>query len=312
MNAIDEIKDFIKQLDTDTEIQENQECNGYKINLIIPEYKLAIRFLPLVLNSQGWSTVDFLHIPEMDRNINLVKTEACEKEGYQLLTIFENEWILPDKQSIWKSVIANKMHKNPIKIAARKCQLLELKDKKSNKRLREFFRDNHLQGSVATGAIKFVLIYEGEIVSVMTFGRSRFHKDPVYELIRFANKKGVSVMGAASRLLKAFERSYKPKKLVSYANRRWSDGGLYRTLGFKETHIAEPNYFYFKKGDIFELRSRNVFQKHKLHKLLEFFDEKQTEQENMFRHEYRRVFDCGNYVFQKDYPENIENSEGKE
>jgi len=310
MNAVKEIKQFIEKLDNDTEIINNKDCGGYKINLLIPDYKLAIRFLPLVLNSQGWSKVSFLHIPEMDRCINLYPLEACEKEGYQLLTIFENEWLLSDKQEIWKSVIMNKMHKNPIKIAARKCQLVELTDKKSNKRIVNFFKENHLQGGVAAGSMKFALMYNGEIVSIMTFGRSRFHKDPVYELIRFANRKGVSVMGAASRLLKAFERTYKPKKLMSYANRRWSDGGLYRTLGFKETHTAEPNYFYFKKGDIFNLKSRNVFQKHKLHKLLEFFEEKETEQENMFRHDYRRVFDCGNYVFQKDYPENIENSNG--
>ena len=105
MNAVKEIKQFIEKLDPDTEIIENKKCDIYNIDLVVPSYKLAIRFLPLVLNSQGWSTVPFLHIPEMDRCLNLYPLKACEKEGYHLLTIFENEWLLPDKQKIWKSVI---------------------------------------------------------------------------------------------------------------------------------------------------------------------------------------------------------------
>jgi hypothetical protein len=300
MTPTKEIKYFIQQLDNNTEILTNVDINGYKIDIVLPEYKLAIRYLPLVLNSQGWSSYPPLHIPEMDRNINYNYTKACQDNGYQLLTIFENEWVYPEKQSIWKSVIMNKMHKNPVKIAARKCQLIEM-NSSTNKRIRQFFNENHLQGSVATGSIKFALFYEGEMVSVMTFGLSRFHKEKVYELIRFANKKGISVMGGASKLLKAFERKYKPPRLVSYANARWSDGGLYRNLGFKDKNYSEPNYFYFKKGDISKLQSRNVYQKHKLHKVLENFDPKKTEQINMFEHDFRRVFDCGNYVFEKLY-----------
>jgi len=268
---------------------------------VIPEYKLAISFIPLVLNSQGWSAFSLLHNPTIDRKINFARTDICEKHGFQLLTIFENEWALPEKKTLWKSVILNKMKRNPIKIAARKCEIVEIKDKKSSEKIKDFFVKNHLQGHISAGPIKFALFYKGEIVSVMTFGRSRFHKVPVFELIRFANKKGITVMGAASKLLKAFERTYEPNKLISYANRRWSDGGLYRILGFTELHIAEPNYFYFKKNNIYDLKSRNAFQKHKLHKLLEKFDPKETEHHNMFNNDYRRIYDCGNYVFEKVY-----------
>lgn len=61
-----------------------------------------------------------------------------------------------------------------------------------------------------------------------------------------------------------------------------------------------PNYFYFKKNSIV-LLNRLLFQKHKLIKILENYDEKLSEYENMEVNGYNRIFDCGNLVFVKKY-----------
>jgi hypothetical protein len=90
--------------------------------------------------------------------------------------------------------------------------------------------------------------------------------------------------------------------LVSYANRRWSEGGLYKAIGFEHTHNSTPNYFYFKENTML-LESRNKYQKHKLSKVLEDFNPNDTEVQNMFGNGYRRIWDCGNMVFTKKYDE---------
>ena len=82
--------------------------------------------------------------------------------------------------------------------------------------------------------------------------------------------------------------------IVSYANKRWSNGNLYRKLGFEELPNPAINYFYIVKG---ELKSRVAYQKHKLKDKLETFDPLKTEYENMLDNGYDRIWDCGNYKF---------------
>jgi hypothetical protein len=133
----------------------------------------------------------------------------------------------------------------------------------------------------------------------MTFGKpldtNSIHE---YELIRFCNKKYINVIGGASKLLKYFERNYKPKSLISYANRRWSKGDLYHKLGFTLSNISNPNKFIIKGNKLY---NRLGFQKHKLENILESFDSSLSADKNIVNNNLRIIWDCGNYVFIKDY-----------
>jgi hypothetical protein len=102
-------------------------------------------------------------------------------------------------------------------------------------------------------------------------------------------------VGGAGKLLKHFIQKDKPKNIVTYANRRYSEGKLYETLNFKKIGNTSPNYFYFKSGNI--LYSRNSFQKHLLKNKLDLYDENKTEFENMFINGYKVIFDCGNIKY---------------
>jgi hypothetical protein len=132
----------------------------------------------------------------------------------------------------------------------------------------------------------------------MTFGLSRFNKAIEWEMLRFCNKKFISVVGGASKLLKYFERNYVPKSLISYANLQWSDGGLYKSLGFVELKQAAPNYWWCKDSTVL---TRYACQKHKLCNMFDDYIENEPEKVCMQRHGYYRVFDCGNKVFVKTY-----------
>ena len=256
----------------------------YELDIYVPEYKLAIEF-----DGIFWHSFDHLESKKEKRK-HLNKTELCEQKDIQLLHIFENEWEDEIKQDIWKSIISNKLGKSN-KIYARKCKIVELND---NKIIRKFLNENHLQGFYPSN-IKLGLTFNNELVSIMTFGKSRYNKNYQYELTRFCNKKYTNVVGGASKLFTYFIKTYNPESIISYADRRISMGTMYDRLGMKLIRKTMPNYYYFKYH---KLHSRIMFQKHKLESKLKIFDSSLSEAQNMFNNGYRRIWDCGNLVYE--------------
>ena len=112
---------------------------------------------------------------------------------------------------------------------------------------------------------------------------------------RFANKLGFQVVGGASKLWKYFLTKYQPNSVITYADRRYSDGTFYEKIGFSKLRISKPNFWVFGNG-IKGLSHRIAWQKHLLSKL-NHFDNTISAWENMLNHGYDRVWDCGNYVF---------------
>jgi hypothetical protein len=284
----------------------NEEVNGVlndrqfikplEIDILSHDYKFGIEYNGLMFHSYGNSDYSmFNNHDKENKNRHLVKTNLVEEKGYQLFHIFENEWLCPIKQQIWKSVLNSKMNKTT-RIYGRKTTIKEV----DNKTKKKFLDNNHLQGFCNSSKDYGLYYNDDELVSLMTFGKTRFSKEYQWELIRFCNKINTTVVGGASKLLKHFERANQPKSLVSYANRRWSEGGLYKAIGFEHTHNSTPNYFYFKENTML-LESRNKYQKHKLSKVLEDFNPNDTEVQNMFGNGYRRIWDSGNKVYFKEY-----------
>jgi len=255
----------------------------YELDIYVPEHQLAIEFDGLYWHSSEYK----------NKKYHLTKTNLCQEKGINLLHVFENEWLDSTKQDIWKSIINSKLGKND-KIFARKCEIKEIKD---NKLIRLFLESNHLQ-DFAGSSIKVGLFHDNELVSLMTFGKTRYSKKYQWEMIRFCNKKYINVVGGPSRLFKYFVRNYEPESIVSYVDKRYSNGNMYSKLNFKHSHDSAPNYFYFKPHENV-LYPRVKFQKHKLEKQLKIFDPKLSEVDNMFNNNYRRVWDCGNMVYIK-------------
>lgn len=128
----------------------------------------------------------------------------------------------------------------------------------------------------------------------MTFGKPRFSKTADWELIRYSTELDTIVQGGASKLFKTFITQYNPKNIVSYSDKRWNIGEIYHILGFKYTHTSSPNYWYTKEDSTI---SRVQAQKHKLPKLLDNFDPKQTEYQNIMNNGFQKIVDNGNDVY---------------
>jgi hypothetical protein len=64
-----------------------------------------------------------------------------------------------------------------------------------------------------------------------------------YELIRFANLLGCTVVGGFDKLLKKFIEENQPDDIMTYADRDWSDGRSYEKLGFERIAATPPQSF---------------------------------------------------------------------
>jgi hypothetical protein len=213
-----------------------------------------------------------------------------KNNGYKLIHIFEHEWI--NKQEIIKAKLKALFGIEQTKIYARKCIIKEISTELKNDFLNQF----HIQGEDKS-KIKLGLFNEDELVAVMTFGKPRFNKNYEYELIRYATK--YKVIGGAGKLLKYFEKNYKPKSIITYADRAYSQGNMYFKLGFNFLKNNVPSYNWIKNDIIL---SRFRCQKSKLKEILkDRYNECLSENENMLFNGFSKLYDCGNIVFEKIY-----------
>ena len=249
--------------------------NKYELDIYIPDLKLAFEFNGLYWYNELYK----------DKNYHLNKTELCEKNGIQLIHIYEDDWIY--KQDIVKSMILNKLGKTSNKIYARKCEIREITD---NKLVREFLDENHIQGFIGS-KIKLGLFYENELVNLMTFSKKNIDNGE-FVLLRFCNKLNTDVVDGGNELFKYFVRNYNPKKITTYADRSWNQDNLYEQLGFKYEGKTDPNYYYIIDGI---RHHRFNFRKDILVK--EGYDTSLTEHQIMLNRKIYRIFDSGNLKF---------------
>jgi hypothetical protein len=270
-----DILEYLKELKIDCLVNTRKIIPPLELDIYIPTHKIAIELDGLYWHSERFK----------DNDYHLNKTLECERQGIQLIHIFEDEWL--DKNNIIKSRLRNLLKLNEYRIYARKCEIRTIDSMMSTK----FLNDNHLQGNVKS-SIKIGLFHENELVSLMTFGKRPILNKSEYELLRFCNKLNTSVIGGADRLFKHFLKTYNPNNIISYADRRWSQGNLYEKLGFTFKHNSKPNYYY-----IIGLSrvNRFSFQKHLLIK--NGFDKTLSEHKIMLTRGFYRIYDCGSKVY---------------
>lgn len=252
--------------------------SGKEIDLYLPDYNIAIEY-----DGVYWHHED---IPHITRTYHMDKFNDCAELGIQLITIFSTFW--NDKKPIVKQLLINKLGINQDRIHARKCIIKELQCVDT----KQFLIDNHIQG-YTTAELNYGLYYNNELVSVMSFGtcNSRIgigKKEDGYELIRYATSK--RVVGGASKLLRYFINQVQPSKIVSYSNNEWSDGGMYKKIGFTLDRDIKPSYCYISPNGS-KMYHRFNFSKQKL--IQKGYDSSLTEREITRHMGLMKLWDCG-------------------
>lgn len=283
-----QIVDFCSSIldPSDIILSDRQIIKPQELDVLIPSKQIAIEFNGLYWHSEHGSAY------RIDKNYHKHKTERCLKKGIQLIHVFEDEWV--NKQQIIKSMIAYRLGLSINTIYARNTHVKEITQKVAA----EFLSQHHIQGT-CTSSIRLGLFNDNDqLLAVMTFGRARYNQQFSWELLRYCVAQQCNVVGGASKLFSYFKRTYVPDNIITYADRRFSKGELFATLGFTFKYNTSPNYFYVNINQGCKERfSRLNFQKHKLQEKLDFFDRNMTEKENMTRNGYTRIWDCGHSVY---------------
>ena len=262
------------------------DTGTYELDFYIPEKKLGIELNGNYYHSQNGGG--------KDKHYHIDKLNSINSLGIEMIQIFEDEWV--KKFNIVKDKILAKLDRSLFKsVYARKCSIVNIDTTVSN----EFHELNHIQGGF-NSSINYGLTYRDLLVAVISFSNLRpaLGNTPIdgeYELIRYSSLLGYTVTGGFSKLLTNFTRLVKPRKIVTYADRRYSSTlvNMYEKNGFDFINKGSPNYWYVKKLD---RKHRFNFTKGKLVK--DGFDPLKTEWEIMKERGWDRIWDCGNLKYE--------------
>lgn len=248
--------------------------DGLEIDILLPDLNIGFEF-----NGLYWHSGQYKH-----KDYHIQKTIYFENKGIRIIHIWEDDW--KNKQEILKSQIKNWIGKTQNRIFGRKCQIMLV----DNRISKNFLDSNHIQGSDRS-IVRIGLFHKGELVSIMTFdnfeGRMKMEHGG-WNLSRFCNKKEHVVIGGASKLFKFFIDNYKPRRIISYADRSWSKGELYDHLGFSIVSKSPPDYKYLVKG---VRRHKSNYRKSNL-------NTDTSESLEMKNRDIPRVWDCGKIKFE--------------
>jgi hypothetical protein len=170
-----------------------------------------------------------------------------QKQGIFLIHIWEDVWLTKKQQ------ISSRIHSFlglNTSFHGRKAKVVSL----SITEITNFLNTYHLQGYIKA-KYNFGLVANGEIIAAANFSDTRPMKDKgddylSAELVRFASKDGLTIVGGLSKVIKHFLKEVKVNDLMTYADRDWSIGKGYDKLGFELTAITEPAFLYLDQKSL--------------------------------------------------------------
>lgn len=250
--------------------------NPLELDIYIPSKNVAIEFDGVYYHNNKFK----------DKNYHYNKTNACIEKGIRLIHVFEDDWIF--NKDICKSMIASSIGVYQEKIFARKCIVKEL----SVVEYKNFINKNHLQGFAK--ATHYVgLIYKNELVQCVGINKNGINK--CWELNRMVTKLNTQIIGGFSKLVNYSVKTFNIDEMNSYVFRAWFDGKGYEKVGFKFDYECPPTYWYIVND---RKVNRMNYQKNKIKRKVEigelkYFNENETEFENMSKNGINWIWDSG-------------------
>lgn len=238
-----------------------------ELDFLNHEHKLAIEYNGLMFHSFGSSEHSKFNKPIIDKNYHLNKTELVEEQEYQLLHIFENEWLNEQKQIYWIKIIENKLN----------FQKLDYEiDQINYNNAKNFIENNSLKDYNLNENMIFLCSYINNNINIFSLLVLNVLNEKDYEIVYFSD-----FSNSIANMLQYFEKEYSPSSLSVTLDRRYCHQRTWEELGFKLKEQTEPNGYYFKKSEYFNLKDESI--------------------EDLFKEGYRIFYDCGEQIYVKYY-----------
>ena len=220
------------------------------------------------------------------KNYHRDKSVVANDNDYSVIHIF-------DWDDIGKVV---KLLKTRDTVYARKCVVKDV-DYRDTK---EYLNNYHLQGTCKGQKIRLGLYYNNQLVSLMTFGKSRFNRNCEYELLRYCSH--YNVVGGAEKLFKYFVDNYKPNSIVSYCDTSKFSGKVYDDLGFKYVKTNSPRKHWYSMKEKRHITDGLLLNQGYDRLFKENHGKGTSNEELILSRGYLPVYDCGQstYIWRND------------
>lgn len=267
----------------DFELNNRTLLDGLEIDVWVPSWKIGFEVNPVSTHSvdSKWGL--------SSKSYHQEKSLCALDKGIALVHLYDYDF----EDAIWSKLQLqfDRFLARPKCIGARKMRVCEISRTEAN----QFLDLYHLQGAEYNSSYQIGLYYNDELVSVMTFGRPRYHNDMDWELIRYCASPKIGVIGGFEKLLAHF-RSRHHGRLLSYMdlNKRFTASNVYEKSGFRCEGVTSPNYSWIQYNTHKRLKRYDTT-KAKLIK--QGYSAELSEKEIMLSRNYRRVFDAGSMIY---------------
>jgi hypothetical protein len=212
--------------------QRNRKILGGKeIDIYIPQYKFGIEFNGLYWHSEENGK---------DENYHLSKLNECNKNGVELIQIFEDEWT--NHRNVCEYLIKNSLGLNANKIVkANECIVRENTNKEE---IDNFLETNSINGGINSD-IAISTYYDNIMVGVMILSKNNKQK---YTINRITTNIKYNCIGIEQIMLDYFISHFEFKLLTYFADRRWVinvENNIYTSIGFKVDSFIKPSFMYY-------------------------------------------------------------------
>lgn len=242
-----------------------------ELDIVLPEFGLAIEYCGLLWHSNKYRSSTRFHRD---------KRELALAAGYELFTIWEDEWL--NRKEVLLSMI--KVKTGLAKRVFARNLVVEFDLPPSM--VVAFLDKNHLQGASRRHKHSVALCTkDGKIMQVITLA-SHHRKGGILVLDRMASILDTVIVGGATRLMSALGERLPGTKVVTFADLRYTSGKIYEQLGFISEARLSPDYCYVTSA------GHRRFSKQSMRKQ-KTEDSSISESKLRSKDGYYKLFDCG-------------------
>ena len=219
-----EVRDYIKSIECNAEFGVRHVLTHFEIDVYSPHAKIGFECDGLYWHSDK-NKPKYYHIN---------KTFEAEKQGIQLIHIFEDEWEY--KRDICKSLIAKVLGICLNKIAQHHAKLI------NHEEVKQFLEQNSLIGCQDATLHIGLYSFANDLIAVGSFD----DKNDYFEIMQYCERQDVIVENGFKSMVGHFVNRYRPNRLVVKIDKRWANNLQLKGIGF--IHIADelPSFKYVK------------------------------------------------------------------
>lgn len=217
---------------------------------------------------ESHTVVELSHVPYAKYH-HKDKTMNARNHGYNCVNI----WDFDDYEKMI-DIIAKPL----VTVYAKDCRLFKIHKNVGD----EFIEEYDIHGNPRGQLLYLGLVYQGQLVQIMTFSKPMYNKNHYVELKRFCTKSRYKIIGGASRLLKFAMQGFDIYDIITYNDDSKFSGNVFKKIGMRLDHTNQPQILWTKENRYISNNLLYLYGKYK---------------SDMIDEGYIPIYDCGTSMY---------------